>query len=222
MFLGQHPDFPEESIHVVPYGYDETLYASTTPAVFQGFTIVHTGTFYPRLRDPGPFFEALAMVRDLPIRVVHAGVINAEWSARLERLGIADRFEVLGLLSREEIAPLQLGGACLLLIGNRGGLQLPGKLLDYLGARRPIFALRNDAHDIAADLVERHGAGLVVANDPPLIAEGLRRLYAWWKESSLDARYVHDGAQEYSWTSLEDRLDRVLRTHIRADGRIHA
>jgi glycosyltransferase involved in cell wall biosynthesis len=214
MFLARHASFPERAIHVIPYGYDETLYASTSAAAFEGFTVVHTGTFYPKLRDPGPFFEALALVRELPIRVVHAGVLHPESEDQLDHLGIRDRFEVLGLLPRERLAPLQLGGACLLLIGNRGGLQLPGKLLDYFGARRPILALRNDPHDIAADLVERHGAGLVVANEPPRIAEGLRQLYHWWKDGSLDERYIHDGAREYAWTNLENRLDRKLREHL--------
>ena len=214
LFLREHPHIDPDAIHVIPYGFDRALYATTRAAAFEEFTIVHTGTFYLGLRDPGPFFEALAIVRDLPLRVVHAGVLQPEWVEQLRRLDLEDRFEVLGLLSREQIAPLQLGGTCLLLIGNRGGLQLPGKLLDYLGARRPILALRNDTHDIAADLVERHCAGLVVPNEPARIAEGLRRLHAWWRDRSLDSRYGHDGALEYDWANQVDRLDHALRAHV--------
>ena len=213
LFAKQHPEFPESRVHVVPYGFDGDLYAHTPPARFDGFTIVHTGTFYAGLRDPGPFFQALAVVRDLPIRVIHAGILQPDWTERLRQLGIADRFEVLGLLPREQIAPLQLGAACLLLIGNRGGLQLPGKLLDYLGARRPIFALRNDAHDIAASLVAMKRAGHLVDNEPEAIAKGLRLLYAWWKDGSLDSRFEHPGAPEYTWPHLEKELDRALRSH---------
>ena len=159
-------------------------------------------------------FEGLAAVRDLPIRVVHAGVLQPEWGAALERLGIVDRFQVLGLLPREKIAPLQLGAACLLLIGNRGGLQLPGKLLDYLGARRPIYALKNDAHDIAAHLVSSRRAGHLVPNEPVAIARGLRELYASWKGGSLDERFQHPGAPEFPWSRLEGVLDRALRSHL--------
>jgi hypothetical protein len=215
MFLRHHPDFPAERLHVLSYGYDETLYASTTPAAFERFTVVHTGSFYPELRDPGPFFEALALTLDVPLHVIHAGILQPGWVRQLHDLGIADRFEVLGLLSREAIAPLQLGGACLLLIGNRGGLQLPGKLFDYLGAGRPIFALRNDRHDIAADLVKHHGAGLVVPNEPADIAAGLRQIYGWWKDGSLGTRYRHSGGEGYAWSRLEDRLDLELRSHLR-------
>jgi glycosyl transferase family 4 len=216
LFLGQHPAMGPESIHVIPYGFDEALYATARPHPFAGFTLVHTGTFYPGLRDPSPFIHALAAVRDLPLRVVHAGILQPEWVGLLDRLGIADRFEVLGLLPREEVGSLQLGGSCLLLIGNRGGLQLPGKLLDYLGAQRPILALENDAHDIAARMVRDLGAGLVVANETDAIARGLRQVFDWWRDGTLGGRFRHDGAREYSWSHLEDVLDHTLRGHAAA------
>lgn len=210
LFHARHPGFAADRIHVIPYGFDPELYATTAPARFEGFTIVHTGTFYAGLRDPRPFFEALGTTRDLPLHVVHAGVLEADYAARLRELGVADRFRVLGLLSREAIAPLQLGASCLLLIGNRGGLQLPGKLLDYLGARRPILALRNDTHDIAAGLVAARNAGPVVPNEPAAIADAIRTLFDWWRDGSLDGRFTHDGAPEFTWESLEDDLDRTL------------
>jgi hypothetical protein len=210
-FLRRHPKTSADSIHVIPYGFDDELIAATEPRHFEGFTVVHTGTFYHGLRDPGPFFRGLSLVRDLPLRVVHAGVLHEDWVRALEQLGISDRFEVLGLLPREGVVPLQLGGSCLLSIGNRGGLQLPGKLLDYLGAGRPILALRNDTHDIAADLVESTRSGLVVPNEPASIAEAIRSMYAWWKEGALDARFTHDGARDYAWSNLESRLDGALR-----------
>lgn len=219
LFLRRHPALPADRAHVIPYGFDESLYATSAPARFDGFTIVHTGTFYAGLRDPGSFLQAMAAVRDLPIRVVHAGVLQPEWVEMLERLGIADRFEVLGLLSREAITPLQLGGSCLLLIGNRGGLQLPGKLLDYLGARRPILALRNDAHDIAANLVASRGAGLVVPNETEAIVAGLRQMHAWWRDGSLDRRFAHGGAPEFTWERLEAALDEALNGYVGAGDR---
>ncbi len=214
LFVEDHPELPEDAIHVVPYGYDETLYARAQPAVFNDFTLVHTGTFYPRMRDPGPFLHGLSLVRELPIRVLHAGPMQSEYAAMLERLDIADRVKVLGMLSRDRLAPLQLGASALLLIGNRGGLQLPGKLLDYLGARRPILALRNDAHDIAANLVVSRHAGLVVANEAEAIAGGLRQLYEDWRSRTLDTRYALDGAEDFSWRLIEDDLDRRLRGFV--------
>ncbi|HEY2956434.1 MAG TPA: glycosyltransferase [Candidatus Eisenbacteria bacterium] len=211
LFLRQHPRLRPESIHVVPYGFDEELLAAARPHRFEGFTIVHTGSFYPALRDPGPFFQALAAVRDLPIRTVHAGVLAPEMAEAMRRLGLEERFEVLGLRPREEVCSLQLGGSCLLVIGNRGGVQLPGKVLDYLGAGRPILALENDAHDIAARMVREAGAGPVVPNEPQAIERAIRQLFDWWRDGSLDSRFRHDGARRYSWSSLERELDRALR-----------
>jgi hypothetical protein len=214
LFLRQHPKATADSIHVIPYGYDGELIRAAQPRRFDGFTIVHTGTFYRGLRDPGPFLQALSDVRDLPLRVVHAGLLLPEWIEQLGRLGIADRFEVLGLLPREQVVPYQLGGSCLLSIGNRGGLQLPGKLLDYIGAGRPILALRNDAHDIAADLVDATRSGLVVPNERAAIASAMRDLYGWWKDGSLDGRFTHEGARDYAWSRLEELLHHTLRRHL--------
>jgi len=219
MFLRRHAAVRPDSIHVVPYGFDEELYAAAPPHSFEGFTIVHTGTFYSGLRDPGPFFQALAAVSDLPIRVVHAGVLQPEMAEQMRGLGLTERFEVLGLVSREEVCPLQLGGSCLLLIGNRGGVQLPGKLLDYLGAQRPILALENDPHDIAARMVREEGAGLVVPNEPEPIERAIRQVFGWWREGTLEGRFRHDGARQYAWSNLESLLDRTLRGHIGGAGR---
>jgi len=166
------------------------------------------------MRDPGPFLDALARTPDVPVRVVHAGPLQPEYRERLEALGLSDRFEIRGMLPREEVAPLQLGASCLLLIGNKGGLQLPGKLLDYLGAQRPILALRNETHDIAANLVESRGAGKVVPNEPEAIAAALREMHAAWRAGSLDASCRHDGATEFSWRHIEDELDLRLRRHL--------
>jgi glycosyltransferase involved in cell wall biosynthesis len=218
LFLRRHAALRPDSIHVVPYGFDEELYAAARPRSFEGFTIVHTGTFYSGFRDPGPFFHALAAVRDLPVRVVHAGVLLPEMAEQMRRLGIADRFEVLGLVPREEVCSLQLGGSCLLLIGNHGGVQLPGKLLDYLGAQRPILALENDTHDIAARMVREAGAGLVVANQPEAIERGIRQVFGWWREGTLEGRFSHDGARQYTWSNLERLLDRMLRGFIGGAG----
>ena len=52
LFAQQHPEFPEDAVHVVPSGFDDALYVNTEPARFEGFTIVHTGTFCAGLRDP--------------------------------------------------------------------------------------------------------------------------------------------------------------------------
>jgi glycosyltransferase involved in cell wall biosynthesis len=61
---------------------------------------------------------------------------------------------------------------------------LPGKLFEYLGARRPVLALGYDGGEMARIIRER-GAGLF-ANDPQEIARQLRG----WIETKRRADYV--------------------------------
>lgn len=215
----QYPVMSPARVHVVSYGYPEELYASLEPRRLEGFTIVHTGVFYADLRDPTPFFRGLSQVRDLPIRVHHAGGLHGPFQDEIQRLGIGHLIVQHGFLPRREAAALQMGGSCLLLIGNKGGVQLPGKLLDYFGAGRPVLALRNDAHDIAADLVAHTGAGLVVENEPAAIAGALRSLVGWWQAGDLDGRFNTGVGREFAWSRQEEKLAGVLARYASAPGR---
>jgi len=213
LFRARYPGIDGGKLHVVPYGYPEELYETLPARPLEGFTIVHTGVFYPGPRDPTPMFLALAKVKDLPLRVHHAGGMTPEYFRVLEREGVAGRFEHHGYLGRADVVALQKSATCLIAIGNRGGLQLPGKLLDYIGAKRPILMLKNDAHDIGADLVASTRTGLVVDNAPDAIAAGIRQLYGWWRDGSLDSRFSLGAGGEYAWAHQEARLIEVLERY---------
>ena len=218
LFLSRYSPRDSATVHLVPYGYPEELYDSVQPWSLEGFTLVHTGVFYPDFRDPMPLFEALGLTREVPLKLHHAGGMSDTYREFLKQEGTADRFEYHGYLPRRDVAALQRGGSCLLAIGNKGGLQLPGKLLDYFGARRPILMLKNDAHDIAADLVESTGTGLVVENRAESIAAGIRRLHDWWRDGSLDGRFKLGAGGEYSWSHQEEKLAEALSRHVRPAG----
>jgi len=215
LFCTRYPRLSRGRVHVIPYGYPEELYDAIEPNVLVGFTIVHTGAFYPGLRDPMPTFRALPLVREVPFTLHHAGGMTPEYLRFFETNGVADRFVYHGYLGKREVVGLQKGASCLLAVGNKGGHQLPGKLLDYIGAKRPILMLKNDPHDIAADLVAATRTGLVVANDTEAIANGIRQMYGWWKDGTLDSRFDLGAGREYSWVEQERRVDAVLRGHAR-------
>ena len=215
LFRTRYPALDPDKLHVVPYGYPEELYDTLQARPLEGFTIVHTGVFYPGPRDPMPMFRAMAEVRDLPFTLHHAGGMIPAYFEFIAANGIQPRFEYHGYVPRDEVVRLQKGAACLLAVGNQGGHQLPGKLLDYIGARRPILMLKNDAHDIAADLVTATRTGLVVDNTTAGIADGIRRMYAWWSEGTLDSRFDLGAGTEYAWAHQEQHLADVLSRYLR-------
>lgn len=149
------------------------------PGVF-----VHTGPL-GATRQPQGFFEAFARVaprfRDPLPRVVLAGSVDPEFRAPLERLSPcepqgAPLFEFLGSVAHGKSLALQQSAFVLILFVNRGANThgtIPGKIFEYIAARRPILAIA-DSGD-AADIVQCGRLGWVVPHETAAIAAFLER-----------------------------------------------
>lgn len=140
----------------VTNGFDEELYAPllTAPRVPDGTVdFTFTGRLFKNRRGHA-FAEALGQLvarrRELRSRVrVHivGGVepaIRRRYDEILARYGIADLFDFPGDVSYGEAMRAQVGTDWLLLIVDTGETAdgvIPGKLFEYVAARRPIFAL---------------------------------------------------------------------------------
>ena len=95
-----------------------------------------------------------------------AGDVRAADREYAEALGLGDRIELLGYVSRRRSLELQRDSEALLLLipdsGGRGKGVLTGKIFEYLAAERPILAVV-PPDGAAADLLRETGAGIVVA-----------------------------------------------------------
>ena len=209
-YVQQYKTLDPDKVYVIPYGFAEELYASVHPERSAEFCLVYTGGFYQTIRDPTNFFEALRQVRDLPIEVVLAGSLDLGYQEFLQRSGLSDMVKYIGFQSRERVAALQKGATVLMLLGNKGSLQLPGKIFDYIAASRPILMIKNDEHDLAANLVSRNRLGLVVENKPDSIAKGIRRLFALFSAGKLEPTFELGHAHEFSWSAQACKLQQLL------------
>lgn len=148
------------------------------PAVLR---IVYTGILYPERRDPSPLFAAMARLPEPgAVRAEFYGAAPAALSAMAARHGVTDRVAIHGRVPYRESIDLQMNADVLLLLQwndprERGNV--PGKLFEYLGARRPVLGIGVEDGVPARVLAER-GAGIVL-NDPDAIAA---RLQAWIAE----------------------------------------
>lgn len=219
-YLYYYPRLDLEKVHVIPYGFAEELFTSVQPERSPKFRVVHTGHFYPDIRDPRPFFDALTQVRDLEsLEVLLVGDLPDQYLRYLAQAGLTEVVHHIGFQPRERVTALQMGAAILMLLGNRGGVQLPGKVFDYIASRRPILMIKNDVDDLAADIIRSAGNGVIVYNRPDQIAAALRDLYAVWQQRKLDERFNLVNVTEYSWTSraraMEDLLRKCLPVYCR-------
>ncbi|MGZ4256158.1 MAG: glycosyltransferase family 4 protein [Gaiellaceae bacterium] len=164
---------PESKIVVTPNGVDPAF----TPAGWvpdgSPYALV-VGTLQPR-KDPEAAIEALALLDDSDLRLVFAGPdkggrARAERTA--ERAGIATRVEFRGHVSKDELAALYRGAACLVFPSRYEGFGLPA--LEAMASGTPVVATR------AGAIPEVTGGAAILVDDrnPAALAGGIERALA--------------------------------------------
>jgi glycosyltransferase involved in cell wall biosynthesis len=153
------------------------------------FRLTHAGSFFGK-RDPKPFLQALADTGLDDVTVRFLGDFRPGDREFMERLGLADRVELIDHVPRRESLRLQRDSDVLLLLipeaGGRGRGVLSGKVFEYLAAERPVLALV-PPDGAAAELVRDTGAGLVAPpEDVAAIRDAILELHERWRAGKLD------------------------------------
>ncbi len=132
-------------------------------------TIVHAGTIYPGRRDPTALFKAIASLGEdrRKIRCLFYSDANGSVAALARQAGVEDCVEIREAAPRRQILKVEREVDILLecrWIDPAGDGVIPGKLFEYIGARRPILSLGSLTGEAAA-IVRDNNLGLV-SNDP--------------------------------------------------------
>lgn len=214
LLLMHHPFLRPERVAIIPQGYREWLAEDEPHVKDQGsFTIVYTGSVGWGLRSPIEFLKAVQAARHLGIHMkfLWAGVkMPPDEAQRIQDLGLSSVLQDLGHLSHEDALAVQRKATLLLVIGNRSRAQIPGKVIEYIGASRPILCLAEGPGDLAADFVREHGLGIVVANRAEHILVALRELHDLWREGRLETIYRRTNVEEFSWEREASQLERIF------------
>jgi len=177
-----------ERVATIPNGCDFDDFDGLEYRPGERFRITHTGSFFGH-RDPKPFLTALAEADgDVVVRFV--GGLRPADREFAEGLGLGDRLEEIPHVPRRSALELQRDSEALLLLlpeaGGRGRTVPSGKIFEYLAAERPILAAV-PTDGVAADLVRRADAGVVVApDDVPALRAAITGLHARWRKGALD------------------------------------
>lgn len=167
-------------VAVIYNGYDpEALEGATSIGASDevALRIVYTGGIYPGRRDPAPLFAAMQSLKLTPdrIRMDFYGTNPDHVWPIAERYDVAPLVTVNPPVTHREAVELQQSADILLLMqwnDPREQGNVPGKLFEYMGARRPILLLGLENGVPAAFLRERE-AGFYGA-DPESIAGQLQ------------------------------------------------
>jgi len=206
----------------IPNGYDEDDFARLGEEMPppSPFKIAHVGMLTLG-RSSRPFLEGLALLKARSpatvagMRVDFIGAresANEEW---VKRLGLDGTVVFEDHLPHGEVVRRERRSHVLLLIKHDDeryrGL-VPGKLYEYIGARRPILGVVPEGE--AAAIIRELGRGEVAPIDrPEAVADALGTMFDHYRRGGLERAYSLDEVPRYSrrieaetLASLLDRL----------------
>ena len=183
----------ETKTGVVRNGFELAPDAAAPPAADAAFVLQYAGTVTPG-NDMRPVLRAVADVNSTGsgVRVRVAGSPQPWMAAAQELFGAQpDWLELSGIVSPEAARSLMAGASANLLVmyGAAHVSKVPGKLYEYIGARRPVLAVL-DAGEAATLVADNADARILYRNDATEIANALRGLLAEHRSGSLQAARV--------------------------------
>ncbi|MDI6741051.1 MAG: glycosyltransferase, partial [Candidatus Edwardsbacteria bacterium] len=184
----KNPNIDRSRFYLLSHGYDPEDFRSEVAPDPDHFTIVHTGTFINN-RGPAVLLGALRHIRAASpevgdrVRVIFAGAHRAEDLKAVQEAGLGDAVTFTGYVPHTESVRLLKRAAALWLVMGREETAnvTPGKLFEYLGAKKPILA-SIPADGAAAKIILETGAGQVLApNDERGLAAAIGDLVRRWQ-----------------------------------------
>ncbi len=221
LLLSKVPGADHQKLTVIPNGYDEADFAhrrSQPPT--DVLRILHAGTITEAYRLDAGFFPAVRAIQkafpQVPLRLRFVGQVSTGLLKQVWQAGLADILETRPYVPHHESVNELMAASALLLavpdVPHNAGV-LPGKLFEYLAARKPVLAVGPPDSEASRILTDA-GTGRVLAySNTAGFVEQLTALAQKWTTNgpNLDL----PTGPERSWTrhALTGRLATVLRTH---------
>jgi glycosyltransferase involved in cell wall biosynthesis len=168
--ITKSPDLDPTKLFYLPNGFDGADYPDNVAPASDKFTMTYTGSMYG-VRNPGTFLRAVEeLVADgeldeSKIRLKFIGRFGSDVHEMFRSSAIRQSIEVVPYLPHHEsIRELLRANALLLIVDETKDSAeiVPGKVFEYLGARRPILALASDG--AVAELLRETMSGFVAPN----------------------------------------------------------
>lgn len=199
---------------------DDFANASFPTAQNSRFSITFVGSLYRNL-IPRPFLEGFSLfvqranLSPRDVIVTFAGNIGLEAKRQIHDAGLQDFVEVLDFIPHADSVSLIRRSDLLLIILPDVPLShpiIPGKVFEYLAAKRPILAVA--PYGAVCDMVSQTGRGVYTSpSDVTGISRALQDAHEAWEVGTQDGSFPgHFDLEEYSSVFTTKRLASTLET----------
>jgi len=216
LILRRHRFLTYNDVEILSQGYDPEDFAraaalpgTATPRKARAMRITYAGVFWED-RRPDYFLRALQdLFKDQPklrgrIEAVFVGHFRDENMKLVNKLGLQDTVKVPGYLPHTECTrELVASDVLWMIVGDDRGS--PGKVYEYIGARKPIIACAPEGF-IKTTVLEAGGI-VVRPDDVAGIRKAIEDMYRQWEHHGLQGP-PEDVVQKYSRVSLTGALVR--------------
>jgi glycosyltransferase involved in cell wall biosynthesis len=213
-----------KNVDVIYWGYDPEDYTdiSLNKKIESKFSILHAGVMGFD-RNPKMFFQAInELCKEEEgfrndFKLVLLGQVDHSVKNTIEEYGISDLVEFTGNVIRKEALNQIFSAKILLLLLNQQPNamgRVPGKLFEYLAAKRPILNFGPNNSDVAK-LLTKANAGVNFEYDNLVeIKKYLLTQYKAYKEGSLSIG-VDSDIEEYTHQNLTNRIANYLNEIVK-------
>jgi glycosyltransferase involved in cell wall biosynthesis len=221
--FGKYDDLDKSKFHHIPNGYDSSDFPSVNYSRNDKFTLTYTGSLYGR-RNPKSLFEAIekliaeGKVNKDDLRFVFVGRFGDEVLEMFAEASFSDCIEKVGYVAHSESISYLLQSEALLLIVDEAKESeeiVPGKVYEYLGTKRPLFAIAPNSSAIA-QLIRETEAGLIAhQSEIDKIADNFLAYYEAWKDGTALMTPNHSAIEQYERRNATKSLAELLDTLIK-------
>ena len=201
-------------VHLITNGFD-TVYKDDIE-LDNYFSLTHIGSLLSE-RNPTVLWTALAGIIDenpnfkKDLRLVFVGKTDQMIISELENYGLAENCIDIGYLPHSEAVSYQLKSQILLLLesySSKVAQIIPGKLFEYLSAKRPIVAIGPQSWDVDVILANTNAGTSYTFDDCNSLKNDILTYYRLYKQGklTLDA----DDIAIYHRRALTEKMSKVL------------
>jgi len=206
-----------KKIFYISNGYDDDDFPMLPSRVDGKFTLTYTGTLHDGKRDPSLLFAVVQQLInekkiDRDLIDISFFVPKTDWlTDDIRKYDLEGVVNIYGFIPREKVLERQRESQILLLLlwdNKKEEGFCPGKVYEYLGARRPILAIGGNNH-IVKDILETTNAGKYAWN-----SDTLRNILLEYYQEFIDSGKLkcnsNDQIENYSYKLLTKKYSDIL------------
>ena len=211
-----------KNVSVIPWGFDPDDYKDIKAQIGQKFTFTHLGLMgYDR--NPKTFFKVLQALKkeyvdfDKHLELQLVGQVDYSVVNAYTVLDLAKNVRLVGAVPRAEALQMTMNSPILLLLLNQQANakgRIPGKLFEYLAARRPILTLGGTDSDVAHIIATSKSGYTSEYEDFDGLKKVISDLYQQFLNGSLQQAVLSE-IEAYSIKKLTGQVAALLDEMVR-------